>query len=52
MSGLRPGMEWGCGGTQSEPRERAVPLQSYQKGSSSALARNFMRGTCCRQYSA
>jgi hypothetical protein len=25
MSGLRPVMEWGYGGTESEQRERAVP---------------------------
>ena len=34
MSGLRPGMEWGCGdGThafsQSEQSERAIPPQAY-----------------------
>jgi|GEM_PF-5436491 hypothetical protein len=29
MTGLRPGMKWGCGGTESERSERAVPLQSY-----------------------
>lgn len=28
MSGLRPGMEWGCGGTESE--QRAVPPLLHQ----------------------
>jgi phosphoribosyl 1,2-cyclic phosphodiesterase len=30
MTGLRPGLKWGCGGTKSEHCERVVPPQSYQ----------------------
>ena len=30
MSGLRPAMEWGCGGTESEQSERAVPPLLHQ----------------------
>ncbi len=30
MTGLRPGLEWGSGGTESEQRERAVPPQVHQ----------------------
>jgi hypothetical protein len=36
MSGLRPGMEWGSGGTESEQREREAthawpPPRTYQR---------------------
>ena len=35
MPELSSGMEWGCGGTQSEQSERAVPPQELQLSSSS-----------------
>jgi len=31
MTGLRPGMAWGCGGTERERSDRAVPPLQVQK---------------------